>query len=461
MVAKRRANAPFSVSLTSASLVVGFGLLASAVVHTAVRPPKFDYTFTTLDNGLSVILSEDHSTPIAHLQLHYHVGSKNERSGRTGFAHLFEHLMFKGSHNVSSDEHLTLISRVGGDANAYTTEDTTVFFETVPAQYLPLILWLEADRMATLRIDQQALDSEREVVKEERRWRYENEPFGLLSELLYDHAFSTHPYKHTPIGSMVDLEAASIEDVQEFFDTYYVPENATLTLVGDFETNYALQMVEHYFGRVPKATKSVPRDIPREPPASGERRVTIEADNWPLPAVVVAHHNTYDGHPDAYPLHILSKIMSDGQSARIYRRLVYEQQVAVTAFGTGNIIEDPNLFYAVAVVQPGQSPDAAAAALIAELDRAKAEPPSDQEIQRAKNQFARDYVIGRISNSDKAAHLAHAHVIHDDITTADGEFDIFMNVSKDDVQRVAQTYLRDDNRLVLTILPRGSGLGFR
>ena len=172
------------------------------------------------------------STPIVHLQLHYHVGSKNERTGRTGFAHLFEHLMFKGSHNVQSDEHLTLISRVGGDANAYTTEDETVFFETVPAQYLPLVLWLEADRMATLRIDEQSLDSEREVVKEERRWRYENEPFGLLSELLYDHAFSVHPYKHTPIGSMADLEAASIEDVQEFFDTYYVPENATLTLVG-------------------------------------------------------------------------------------------------------------------------------------------------------------------------------------------------------------------------------------
>ncbi len=240
-----------------------------------------------------------------------------------------------------------------------------------------------------------------------------------------------------------------------------MPEYATLTIVGDFETDYALQMVEHYFGRVPKANRPVPRDIPREPPPTGERRVTIEADNWPLPAVVVAHHNTYDGHPDAYPMHILSKILSDGQSARIYRRLVYDQQVAVSAFGAGPIIEDPNLFYAVAVVQPGQSTEAAAEALIAELDRAKAEPPTDQEIQRAKNQFARDYVIGRISNSDKASHLAHAHVIHDDITTADGELDIFLNVSKADVQRVAQTYLRDDNRLVMTILPRGAGLGRR
>ena len=453
MFARRQVTFPVSVVL-----VLGIVFFISVPSQTAVRPPKFDYKLVKLENGLTVILSEDHSTPIVNLQLWYHVGSKDEPRGRTGFAHLFEHLMFKGSHNVGSDEHLAMISRVGGDGNAYTTEDTTVFLETVPAEYLPLILWLEADRMATLRIDQRSLDSEREVVKEERRFRYENEPFGLLSEILYDNAFSTHPYKHTPIGSMQDLEAASIEDVQDFFNTYYVPENATLTLVGDFESDYALQMVEHYFGRVPKAKNPVPRDIPREPPPLQERRVTIEADNWPLPAVIVAHHITYDGHPDAYPLHILSKILSDGQSARIYRRLVYEQQIAISAFGQGSLIEDPNLFYAVAIVQPGQTPEAAASSLIAELDRAKAELASDAEIQRAKNQFARDYVIGRISVDQKASHLAHAQVIHDDITTADGEFDIFMNVSKAEVQRVAETYLRDDNRLVLTILPRGNGV---
>lgn len=440
-------------------LVVTLAIVGSVSLGGAVRPPKFDYQITTLDNGLTVILSEDHSTPIVNFQLWYHVGSKNEPPGRTGFAHLFEHLMFKGSHNVAPEQHLTMVARVGGDGNAFTTEDATVFFETVPSQYLPLILWLEADRMATLRIDQTALDSEREVVKEERRWRYENEPFGLLSEIVYDNAFTTHPYKHTPIGSMADLEAASIEDVQAFFDTYYVPENATLTLVGDFETANALQMIEHYFGRVPRAARPVPRDIPQEPPPGGERRLTVEADNWPLPTVVVAHPITYDGHPDAYPLHILSKILSDGQSSRIYRRLVYEQQVAVSAFGQGNIIEDPHLFYAVAIVQPGRAVDETASALIAELNRMRSELPGDDELQRAKNQFARDYVIGRMTNDQKASHLAHAAVIHDDVTTADGEFDIFMNVTKDDVQRVAQTYFRDDNRLVLTIMPRGGSGG--
>ena len=437
--------------------IISIGVLGSVSLYSAVRPPKLNYQITTLDNGLTVVLSEDHSTPITHVEMWYQVGSKNERPGRTGFAHLFEHLMFKGSKNVKSDQHLTLISQVGGDGNAYTTEDSTVFLQTVPSQYLPLVLWVEADRMATLRIDQRTLNAEREVVKEERRWRYESEPFGLLSEIIYDHAFSVHPYKHTAIGSMRDLEAASIEDVREFYDTYYVPENATLVIVGDINPENTMQMIEHYIGRVPKARRDVPREIPREPAQQANRRVTVEADNWPLPAVVVAHHITYDGHPDAYPLHIASKVLSDGQSSRIFRRLVYDQQLAVSAFGQGNIIEDPNLFYAVAIVSPGQRPADVEAALIEELERLKREPVSNEELQRTKNQFARDYIIGRITNSQKAAHLAHAAVIHDDITTADGEFDVFMNVSKEDVQRVAQTYFTDTSRLVLTILPRGTG----
>ena len=446
-----------AASLAAVAAVVAVSVVVAPTLESAVRPPKFDYHISTLDNGLTVVLSEDHSTPIAHVELWYNVGSKNERPGRTGFAHLFEHLMFKGSKNVQSDEHLTFISRVGGDGNAYTTEDATVFVQTVPSQYLPLVFWLEADRMATLRIDERTLESERAVVKEERRWRYENEPFGLLSEVLFDNAFSTHPYKHTPIGSMADIESASIADVREFYETYYVPENATLVVVGDFETDQALQMIQHYFGRVPKASRPVPREIPREPVQQAERRLSLEADNWPLPAVVVAHHITYDGHPDAYPLHIASKVLSDGQSSRIHRRLVYDEQIAISAFGQGNLIEDPNVFYAVAVIAPGQTSERAEVALIEELERLKNEPITDNELQRSKNQFARDYVIGRITASQKAAHLGHAAVIHDDITTADGEFDIFMNVSKDDVRRVARTYFTDQSRMIMTIMPRGSG----
>jgi zinc protease len=424
----------------------------------AVRPPKLDYKMTTLENGLKVVLLEDHSTPIVHTELWYHVGSKNEKKGRTGFAHLFEHMMFKGSKNVEPEGHPSRISGVGGQSNASTNEDATVFWQTTPAQYLPMVLWLEADRMATLRIDEKVFETEREVVKEERRMRVENQPYGKLNEIIYGQAFTTHPYKHPTIGSMADLEAASIDDVRDFFKTYYVPENATLVIVGDFDPTEAMDLVKRYLGRVPKSNRSVPRDIPAEPPQTKERRVRIE-ENVPLPAVVVAHHITYDGHPDSYPLHIAAKVLSDGQSSRIYRKLVYEDQLALAAFGQGNIIEHPNLFYAVAIVQRGRTPEEATKALIGELDRLRSEPISAAELQRTKNQFARDYILSRESNRDKAGVLAHAAVIHNDITTADGEFEIFQNMTAADVQRVAQKYFTPENRIVITLMPKGAASG--
>jgi predicted Zn-dependent peptidase len=450
--------APRRLRRIAGVLVVACGLAALVLVplQAAVHPPKLQYQITTLPNGLRVILSEDHSTPIVHVALWYHVGSKNERPGRTGFAHLFEHMMFKGSKNVEPESHTSIIASVGGRSNAYTTEDETVFWQTLPAQFMPLALWMEADRMATLRVDDAAFRREREVVKEERRMRVENQPYGRLSEIIYGNTFTTHPYKHPTIGSMADLEAASIADVREFHDTFYVPENAVLTVVGDFDTAPALQLITQYFARVPKAVRAVPRDIPKEPEQVREKRVTVE-EGVPLPAVVVAYHVTYDGHPDSYPLHITSKILSDGQSARIPRELVYNKRLALTAFGSGNITEDPNLFYAVAIVQPGRSPADAEAALIAEFEKLKQEPVTPTELQRAKNQFARDYIVGRESNQEKALHLAHAAVIHNDVTTADGEFEIFTTVSTEDVQRVARTYFNAANRVVIHILPKGSG----
>jgi zinc protease len=442
--------------LAAALLAGGICSAATQPALAASRPPKLQYEITTLPNGLTVVLSEDHSTPIVHVQIVYHVGSKNERPGRTGFAHLFEHLMFKGSKNVQPEAHTSLLASVGGQSNAYTTDDETVFWETVPAQYLPLSLWLEGDRMATLRIDKDTFANERDVVKEERRMRVDNQPYGRLNEIIYDQAFTVHPYKHATIGSMADLEAASVEDVRDFYKTFYVPANATLVIVGDFETAQALTLVNNYIGRVPKSDRVVPREIPQEPPQTKEKRVTLQ-EPWPLPAVVVAYHVTKDGNPDSYPLHIAAKVLSDGQTSRIYKKLVYEKQMAVAAFGNANLIEDPNLFYAVAIVAPGHTPQEVTDALIAELDRLTAEPITAHELQRSKNQFARDYIMGRESNKAKAMQLAHALVIHHDIKTADGEFEIFQNLTTADIQRVARTYFTPANRLVLTLLPGQAG----
>ncbi|HUF22675.1 MAG TPA: pitrilysin family protein [Vicinamibacterales bacterium] len=431
----------------------------AAPAERITRPPKLEYVTKTLANGLRVILHEDHSTPIVHLELWYHVGSKDERPGRTGFAHLFEHLMFKGSKNVEPDQHPSWITSIGGQANATTNEDTTIYWETVPSQYLPLVLWLEADRMASLRVNDAIFRNEREVVKEERRMRVDNPPFGRLSEIIYESIFTTHPYRYQTIGSMKDLAAASAEDVRDFYRTYYVPNNATLVLAGDFDPAEAMALVEKYLGRVPRG-RDIPRDIPAEPAQLKERQVRVE-ESWPLPAVVVAHRVPADGHPDAYPMHIAAKILSDGQSSRIYRRLVYEDRIAMAAFGDAKIIEHPNLFTAVAVVQPGAPTEAASASLIAELERMRAEPVTAAELDRAKRQFARDYILGRQTVQQKAGVLAHAEVIHGDLGTADGEFELFMNVTAADVQRVARKYFAPETRNIITVMPRGSAGGGR
>jgi predicted Zn-dependent peptidase len=292
------------------------------------------------------------------------------------------------------------------------------------------------------------------VVKEERRMRIENPPFGLLNELITANAFDVHPYKHPVIGSMTDLNAATIDDVRDFYKTYYVPENATLMIVGDFDTDTAASLLNQYFGRVPKADKPVPRDIPVEPQHTKEKRVTLEQP-WPLPAVIVTYHVPYNGHPDSYPMFVMSKTLSDGQTSRIYRKLVYDSGLALTAFGSSSFLEQPGIFSAVALVNPGKSADEVEKALIAEFDKLKTAGITERELQRAKNQFARDYVLSRLSIKEKASQLGHAEVIQKDMASADGEFDTFLKVSLDDVKRVAQKYFVPEGRMVMRIMPRG------
>jgi zinc protease len=443
----------------SAGLAAIVGVL-SLTVFAAVRPPKLDYRMAALPNGLRVVVHEDHSTPIVNVQVWYHVGARDERPGRTGFAHLFEHLMFKGSRNVPPDQHTSRLSSLGGLSNAYTTEDVTVFWETVPSHHLPVVLWMEADRMASLRLDRKVLDRERAVVKEERRMRIENQPYGRLPEIIYGATFSVHPYKHPVMGSMSDLDAASVDDVREFYRTYYVPNNATVVIAGDVDTELAMDLASKYFGPIPASPKPIVRDIRAEPPLVSPRRITVE-ERWPLPVVIVAHHVVAEGHPDAYALQMAAKILSDGQSSRIFHKLVYTDGVALAAFGGGNLTEDPNLFFAVAVVQSGHTPAEAEAALAAELDRLRLEPVSERELLRAKNQFIRDDVMGRTTVRQKATELGHAMVIQDDAAMADRKLDAWQRLTAADIQRVARTYFAPETRVTITVIPSAAARGGR
>ena len=402
--------------------------LTWAPLSAAVAPPKLQYQRFTLPNGLTVILHEDRSTPIAHVQLWYHVGSKNERTGRTGFAHLFEHMMFKGSKNVEGEQHTSIVSSVGGRANAYTNEDATVYWNTVPSQYLPLVLWMEADRLGSLNIDEQTFINEREVVKEERRMRVDNQPFGNLNELLYQqrlHHPSLQEPGHRQHGRPRRRHHPGRAAVLRHLlrpEQRHGGDRRRLRRGRDQGPGHAL-LRPHPAGAGP-----VPRDIPQEPKAVKEKRrdagggvAAAGGDRRP------AHHLRRS--PDSYPMHVLAKVLTDGNSSRIYKSLVYEKGLAVAAFGGANLIENPNLFFAVAIVNPGQSLDAVEKALVAELDKTVAAGITDRELQRAKNQFARDYILGRETVQQKAGVLAHAEVLHADITTADGEFAIFQNMT--------------------------------
>ena len=317
-------------------------LLAAGLSYAAQdQPQTLKITTHELPNGLKLVLAEDHSRPVVNLQVWYHVGSKDERPGRTGFAHLFEHMMFRGSKNVGPEEHMRLVSQAGGVVNAYTSFDQTVYWESFPSNYLDRMLWLEADRMASLAINEPIFQKEREVVKEERRMRYENAPYGMLFERVLDALYQKYPYKHLPIGSMDDLNKATAADVKDFFDTYYVPNNATIVIVGDFDSKQATEAAAKYFGPVPRSKNPVPRVTTTEPAQSSLRELTAELPNAPLPAVVKAYHLPPIGSPDAYALELASQIMSAGQSSRLYRKLVYEDQTAIAAQGQARCSKGP------------------------------------------------------------------------------------------------------------------------
>ena len=433
-------------------------LLLLALEPAAAGPIKLPFTDlhqVDLANGLRALIVESHDAPLIDVQVWYHVGSKNEVPGKTGFAHLFEHLMFDGTKNLGPNEFSDYVIRSGGTDNAYTTEDATVFWETVPSNMLPVVLWLEADRMRNLEITDKVFNNEREVVEEERRLRFDNLPYGSVVETLYAHAYTAHPYQHTTIGSMQDLERASIKDIQDFYDTYYVPNNATVVIVGDVDWHEAAVAVEEYLGRV-AAGKALPAHaIAPEPPQSAKRVVKLDL-NVALPAFVEGYHMPADGTPDAYPLRLAAKILSEGESSRIYTRLVYDQQIAVEAQSTGNFTEDPNLFFAFAVLNSGHTPAEGEAQVEAELARLQTELVSTAELEKGKNQIRRDFSLSRQTLQTRAEELGYAAVVLKDAELVNTELARFLAVTREDIQRVAKKYFVPENLTLVEVNPRSA-----
>jgi len=426
---------------------------AAASGATETRPPKLNFTSHKLTNGLQEILLEDHSDPIVALQLWYHVGSKDELPGHSGFAHLFEHLMFKGSAHVVVDEHSRIIEAAGGYDNAETNDDTTNFFEVFPGNYLERVLWLEADRMGSLNVDEANFKSERQVVEEELRVRVENQPYGKIEEDLRAAAFTVHGYHHTPIGSIEDLDKATLQDVRDFHDTYYKPNNATLVLAGDFDSAAALAWAEKYFQGIPASTKPIPRPSKPEPPQTAERTVEKSYSNTPLPAVVIGYKIPARGTPDSYPLDLASNILAGGESSRLYRSLVYDQQIAVQAAGFGNFTEDPNLFWAYAIMNQGQTAESGEKAILGILDGLKSKPVEPMELQKAKNQEISSYILGRDTDDEKAQALADAAVIGKNPDLVNTELALYLAVTPEELQAAAKKYFVPERSTILLVKP--------
>jgi zinc protease len=420
-------------------------------------PPPLKIQRHELPNGLRIVLAEDHARPIVNLQVWYHVGSKDEPTGHTGFAHLFEHLMFQGSRNVGPEEHTRLVREAGGISNAYTAFDQTVYLETFPSNYLERMLWLEADRLASLDVSEANFKKELEVVKEERRMRVENPPYGTVREDLFKNTYTTYPYKHQPIGSMEDLNQAGIAEVRAFHDLYYEPNNATIVLVGDVSDQAALAAIQKHFGTIPMG-KPIPRVTAKEPDQTAAREVTIYYKNVPLDAVAMAYHLPPMDHPDRYALEVASLILSAGQSSRLYRRLVYEQQAAVAAQGQAQFLEGPSVFFVFAVANQGRNIKEIAAGLESTFSEMAEKPVPDEELAKAENQIIAGFIVGRQGVQAKGDILGSSAVLLGDPERYNTQLEKYRAVTAADVHRVVKQYLVKSNQTMIFVHP-GTGNG--
>ena len=418
---------------TISAVIVVFLLVIPAAMAQSVK-----FTEHKLKNGLRVILSEDHSAPTYSISVVYNVGSRDERKGRTGFAHLFEHMMFQGSENVGKGEHFVLIENNGGGMNGSTNTDRTEYHETLPANQIDLGLFLESDRMRSLAITQANLANQRETVKEEKRQRYDNQPYGLTFDTLYETAYDSFAYKHSTIGSMEDLDAASVKDVADFFKMYYAPNNAVLTLVGDFKSSEVLDKVEKYFGNIPSQPPPPAPDM-TEPKQTAERRKTIEDPLAQIPRIDIAWKIPAGNTPDWYALFVLGEILSSGQSSRLYRTLVREKQVVVQEGAGPMERRGPSLFMIDMAVVPGKDLKEVEQLAYDEVQRVKNEPVTDAELQKVRMALKRGKVEELEGTLGRAEDLGENAIFYNDPNVINTASDKLMSVTKEQIQKAART----------------------
>jgi zinc protease len=435
--------------LCAAGVIVVLGIAAAPL-------RKIQFTDTRLSNGLRVIVSEDHAAPVFSIVVNYNVGSRDERKGRTGFAHLFEHMMFKGSENVGQNEHPYLMFMNGGVMNGTTSKDRTMYYETLPANQLDLALFLEADRMRSLTITKENLDNQRNAVQEERRLGVDNQPYGKTSEAIDELAYENFAYEHSVIGSMADLNAASVDDVLAFFKMYYAPNNAVVGIVGDIDTKTTLAKMEKYFGAIPKQPAPPQVDM-SEPPQTEERRLTLEDALARLPRLDMAYKIPPSSSPDTDALSVLGTILSGGRSSRFYESIVRQKQLSSGVGAGTDGSRGPGLFAISAVAMPGKTLSELEAAIDQETERVKTAPIEDWEIEKARIGVRRSVVSGLGSSFTRAYLLSEDAMFFDDPDRINTRVDRIAKVTAADVQRVARQYLVKTNRSVVLTTPKAAG----
>jgi predicted Zn-dependent peptidase len=433
-------------------MLVAFGFLFS-MNGLMAQSHTIKYEKYILPNGLKVILHEDHSAPVVAVTALYHVGSKNEDTARTGFAHFFEHLLFEGSDNIKRGEFDKYVTNAGGALNANTSQDRTFYYELLPSNQVELGLWLESERMMHAKIEQIGVNTQREVVKEEKRERMDNRPYGSFLTEMLKRAFKIHPYRWAPIGSMDHLNAAKLDEFIQFYKTFYVPNNCVLSIAGDFQVAELKQKIEAYFGPIAKGTRPIPRPTIQEPALGGEVRDIIY-DNIQLAGVFQAYRAPKQGGDEYYAFNVLSTILSGGESSRMTKTIVDKKQQAAFAGSQPFFNEDAGLFITLALANMGVAPATLEQSIDSVVNDLKINLVGEREFQKVKNQITTDLVASNGTMAGIAESLANYEVYFGDANLINTELEKYNKVTREEVLKVAQKYLNKDNRVVLYYLPK-------